>query len=136
MAGIFAGLEIGAKQNVAVLAAVALGVPLLARCEWRALARAAAGFTAAAAAVSAGVWISGGWAKFVEYGFTAKGKFLATGLPLSATVAQFLDGMRKRSFMDLPAAAALFVPCAGFRDRLPRPGGGRMVGARAGGAWK
>ena len=60
--------------------------------RWRVLA---AGFTAAAAAVAAGVWISGGWTKFVEYGFTAKGKFLATGLPLSATVAQFLDGMRE-----------------------------------------
>ena len=94
LAGIFAGLEVGAKQNVAVLAAVALGVPLLARCEWRALARAAAGFTAAVAAVAAGVWISGGWAEFVEYGFTAKGKFLATALPLSTTVAQFITGMR------------------------------------------
>ena len=59
LAGIFAGLEIGAKQNVAVLAAVALGVPLLARFEWRALARASAGFTAAVAAVAAGL-VSGG----------------------------------------------------------------------------
>ena len=95
LAGILAGLEFGAKQNVAVLAAVALGVPLLARFEWRALARAAAGFTAAVAAVSAGVWFSGGWAKFVEYGFTAKGKFLATAFPLSTTVAQFITGMRE-----------------------------------------
>jgi hypothetical protein len=95
LAGILAGLEVGAKQNVAVLAAVALGVPLLARFEWRALARAATGFTAAVAAVSAGVWFSGGWAKFVEYGFTAKGKLLAISFPLSTTVAQFITGMRE-----------------------------------------
>ena len=94
LAGIFAGLEIGAKQNVAVLAAIALGLPLLARREWRALARLAAGFTAAAATMAAGVWLSGAWAQFVDYGFTNKGKFLATGLPLSVTVAQFTEGMR------------------------------------------
>jgi 4-amino-4-deoxy-L-arabinose transferase-like glycosyltransferase len=90
LAGILAGLEVGAKQNVAVLAAIALGVPLLARCKWRALARASAGFTAAVAAVLAGVWISGGWAGFLEYGFTAKGKLLAIAFPLSTTVAQFI----------------------------------------------
>lgn len=95
VAGVLAGLEFGTKQNVAVLAAVALGVPLLARREWRALARVAAGFTTTVAALAAGVWISGGWAQFLDYGFTAKGKFLATGLPLSATVARFTSGMRE-----------------------------------------
>lgn len=94
LAGVLAGLEFGAKQNVAVLGVVALGLPLLARREWRALARVAAGFTATVAVVAAGVWISGGWAQFLEYGFTAKGKFLAVGFPLSATVARFTSGMR------------------------------------------
>lgn len=95
LAGILAGLEIGAKQNVAVLAAIALGLPLLARREWRALLRVAAGFTAASALMAAGVWISGGWTQFVNYGFTNKGKFLATGFPLSASLAVFLSEMRE-----------------------------------------
>lgn len=95
LAGIFAGLEIGAKQNVAVLAAVALGLPLLARRAWPELARLAGAFTAAAAALAASVWLAGGWPQFVDYGFTNKGKFLATALPLSATVVHFLDGMRQ-----------------------------------------
>ncbi|MEO8369344.1 MAG: glycosyltransferase 87 family protein [Candidatus Solibacter sp.] len=94
LAGVLAGLEVGAKQNVAVLAALALGVPLLARAEWRGLARAAAGFAGAAGTVSAAVWLSGGWDKFLEYGFTAKGRYLAVGFPPSATVARFLAEMR------------------------------------------
>ena len=120
LAGILAGLELGAKQNVAVLAAVALGVPLLMRYEWRALARAATGFTAAAAAVSAGVWFSGGWAKFVEYGFTAKGKFLATALPLSSTVARFIDGMRSAPSWTYQLRLLYSFLALGFAHRLPR----------------
>ncbi len=130
VAGVLAGLEFGAKQNVAVLAAVALGVPLLVRGEWRGLVRVTAGFTAAAAALAAAVWIEGGWTQFLEYGFMAKGNFLASGLPLSATVTRFLSGMRAAptwtyqlrlvySFLALAAGAGCLalVAVAWFRAR-------------------
>jgi hypothetical protein len=130
LAGVLAGLEFGAKQNVAVLAAVALGVPLLLRGEWRGLVRVTAGFTAAAAVVAAAVWTEGGWTQFLEYGFMAKGNLLAVGLPLSATVARFLSGMRAAptwtyqfrllySFLALAAAAGCLalVAAAWLRTR-------------------
>ena len=137
LAGSFAGLEIGAKQNVAVLAAVALGLPLLARRAWPALVRLAAGFTAAAAVVGAGVWIWGYWPRFVDYGFTNKGKFLATGLPLSATVTMFLDGMRQAASWTYQLRLLHAFLALGFGIAcLALVAAARLARRQAAGAWR
>ena len=99
--------------------------------------RLAAGFTAAAAAVAAGVWLSGGWAQFVDYGFTNKGKFLATGLPLSATVAHFLDGVRQAASWTYQLRLLHAFLALGFGIAVPRPRGGRLLArTQRRGAWR
>lgn len=80
LCGLFAGLAFATKQNVGIyiLIAAAIIVAFIHRTPRRIIGLIGA-FLLAVFACLAPVWLSGGWAKFVEYGFIGKSLYLRAG---------------------------------------------------------
>jgi hypothetical protein len=147
-AGAVAGLAFASKQNIGIFVALALALGIVAadgpmRVRLVRLVTSGLGFFAVVGPVLTQIWASGGWAKFLEYGFLNRGTYL------DAVGTSFLDSIKdigyaardgvtrvewlnaKTALVLLPLAAAVLLVSALGRSLNPDRLRAVVVGAFA-----
>jgi 4-amino-4-deoxy-L-arabinose transferase-like glycosyltransferase len=113
--GAACGLGFVSKQNVGVYALVALVLVLAVDRQLKHVLQAAAAFCLSAALVLLPILLEGGFARYLDYGFTGKGEYLNSGLSFTAGLDPILQAIRDihsvASAETAYWALRFFLPC-------------------------
>lgn len=131
--GAAAALAFASKQDVGIYALAALLITLALERRLRSCLLALSSFAFVVSSMVGLLWLSGGLARYVDYGFTGKGAYVHARVPFALGMAGVLQAVRD---VHSPATAeaaywalGFFLPCLALAAGLAL-----LLGARRGGA--
>jgi hypothetical protein len=116
--GVAAALAFASKQDVGMYALAALLVVLAVERRLRDCLLALSSFVVIVGTMAAFLWLSGGLARYVDYGFTGKGAYVHARVPFATGVDGVLQSVRDAHSVPSAEAAywalGFFLPCLAF----------------------